>query len=425
MSYLTDPNELNPATVQWFRDNVLFGFMKDRERWRTNGFTLEVGDNVVPWFGADTATTVGGQQYRPGTTGEAWNNGFDGPVPIEAVHERLFNTEAMEAPVFMHIPCDGIENADTIDDQGRPFKYVKIDGKKAVYDSGSEVCFQVHGSNYQPHQFREWLLTNVGNLIDDELGIESAAKLKQGAVAFVSVSLPDTVQGDAKFPLLVKLVAFTSLDGSLATTYQRSAESPVCSNSFDIVRAAAREHGKVTRVKHTRNSGLRVETARQALSLVYQHTEETIAFFDTLAKWEFEQGKGQARKMIETLEPIPEPKVESGKVVNQSAITRAEGRQDTLADLYANDARVKPWRGTALGMFQAANTYDQQVRGVRGVRAERQMLSELNGDVADFDSIVLNSLSDVTGWGIVQDRSDAGVLLPSFDLVRVEAKVAS
>lgn len=420
MSYLTDPNELNPATVQWFRDNVLIGFTADRERWQSNNFTLETADGVVPWFGVDY-DPLGLGRGVPGTTGEKYDGAFPGAIPIEEINKRLFHWTAEEAPLSMRVPCDDLTIATGMDDAGHYFRNVAASEYKAIYRSDDpSVIFNVTKQGYQRHQYGEWLIKHVSNIVDDsELPIESAGLLQQGGAAFVSISLPDIVAGDANFPLLCKLLAYTSHNGKFTTTYQLADESPVCSNSLDIQIAGAKEHGKKMKIKHTSNSQVRVNDVRAALGIVHQHSAEMVDFFDQLARWEVTDK--QFRGVLDAIDPVPAPNMDAGgKVTNQRSITTAETRRVEIATMYKRDARANQWDGTALGVLQAFNTWSQQVRGnLRGPRMERQMLDTMSGDVATFDTIVLNSLADVTGWCVL-DTTPEGVATRSFDLVAVK-----
>lgn len=422
MSYLTDPNELNPATVQWFRDNVLIGFTADRERWQSNNFTLETAAGVVPWFGVDY-DPLGLGRGVPGTTGERYDGAFPGPIPIEEINKRLFHWTAEEAPLSMRVPCD-VAAADGVGTDGIAYRNVVAGDYKAIYRSDQpDTVFNVTKSGYERHQYGEWLIKNVGSIVDaSELPIESAGLLQQGGAAFVSISLPDIVAGNANFPLLCKLLAYTSHNGKFATNYQLTDESPVCSNSLDIAIAGAKEHGKRMKIKHTSNSQIRVSDVRNALGLLHQHSEEMTKFFDLLAAWEVSDK--QFRGVLDAIDPVPAPNMDAGgKVTNQRSITTAETRRVEIATMYKRDARANQWDGTALGVLQAFNTWSQQVRGnLRGPRMERQMLDTMSGDVATFDSIVLNSLADVTGWCVLDttDESAGRNATRSFDLVAVK-----
>jgi len=51
----------------------------------------------------------------------------------------------------------------------------------------------VFTDGYVMHPYEEWLLTTVANILDDDLSISSAGLLREGAVAWVEVSVPEAV----------------------------------------------------------------------------------------------------------------------------------------------------------------------------------------------------------------------------------------
>ncbi|WP_179220189.1 DUF932 domain-containing protein [Rhodococcus sp. NCIMB 12038] len=101
--------------------------------------------------------------------------------------------------------------------------------------------FKVFSEGYEPHQYREWLLGAVSNLLGDTLVIASAGLLRQGGQAWVEVSVPETLHdGRTGFCYRPNLLAATSLDGSLATTYGRTVTATVCDNTMAIALGQAR-----------------------------------------------------------------------------------------------------------------------------------------------------------------------------------------
>lgn len=365
---------MSKHTLEWLNNNVLIGFADSREQWTGAGGWVHDGDGdlLVPWFAGDDYT-----------------GSFPGPIPVEAVNERLFNWEAVSQP--LQVVWEHGQNGDG---------YVPLDQWQAICRSDTRDVLGVHKAGYQQHQFSEWLIQQVANLVDDgELGIESALQLMGGAVAAVSISLPDVVMGAAKFPLLPKLLAYTSHNGKFSTTYKRTTFSPVCDNSLDVV---TRGDGAAFRVKHSRYSQLKLASARDVLGVLWKQADEMVEFFDRLADWEVTND--QFRQVLDAVEPEVTEKVVDGKVVNQRACTTAVTKRTEIVRCYKHDGRANVWDSTALGALQAFNTWDQQIRGgIKTERVERQMLNTLGSDVATFDSIVLNSLSDVTGWHVEQD----------------------
>lgn len=378
-----DPNEIDPKAIAWLNDNVLMGYIADHEKWAGQPYTMvDPEGNMTPWFASP--------DYQGGYTEE---------VPVEAVM-HLFRHHVLEGPVFSYVPCSPIE-ADYMDEKGRPFRKVQDLTRKAIIHPETGAFFNIRKARYGIHQFDEWLVKNVANIIDDALKIGSAMLLSEGAVAAVSVELPETIVTKAGFPVRPRLLAYTSHDSTYQTTYMRSLLSPVCNNSLTIeIRRDGKAAQKWTQ-KHTTASTLRIASARDALAILYQQAEEMTAFIEKLSEWEVSDK--QYRTLMNQLNPVPEVVLgtgdKQGQITNQRSITLANNKRKEITSLYVKDERVAPWRGTALGVLQAFNTYEQHERGIKGGSAggtiERQMNATLSNEVGKFDAQVLNGLAEV------------------------------
>src|SRR6185312_1068619 len=107
-----------------------------------------------------------------------------------------------------------------------------------------------------------WLLSTVANILDDDLSISSAGLLRGGAIAWVEVSVPETITTPEGVAFRPNLLATTSFDGSIATTYKRTVTMTICDNTREL---ALSETGQEVRIKHSKNSTLQLAPARQAL----------------------------------------------------------------------------------------------------------------------------------------------------------------
>ena len=67
-------------------------------------------------------------------------------------------------------------------------------------------------------------------------------------------------------------------------------------------------------------------------------------------------------------------------------------KRDTLSTLYRADPRISPWAGTAHGVLQAVNTYDQHNGVIRGDRAERNSLKTITGEFGKLDRFTWHTL---------------------------------
>jgi phage/plasmid-like protein (TIGR03299 family) len=221
-------------------------------------------------------------------------------------------------------------------------------------------------------------------ILDDDLSIGSAGLLKGGAVAWVSVEVPDTITTPEGVAFRPNLLACTSHDGSLATTFQRVATNVVCDNTMS---AALTEHGQRIKVRHSRHSRLRLAEARQALHIVHSIADDFAAQVAELTATTVTDQ--QWARFLDAHAAIP-----PGPTTR--ARTMAERKRDTLGRLWNHDARVTPWRGTAWGVVQAVNTYTHHEQTVRGAtRAERNMLRAVNGTTDTLDRATLTTLQKV------------------------------
>lgn len=289
-------------------------------------------------------------------------------VPVDDVLRRLFNFQVVDAPVFVEAPNG---------------EMLAVENRKAMVCSDDNSVLGIFSEGYQGHQYPEWLIKNVATILDDsEIGINSAGLLRKRAVAWVSIQVPETVVTPEGVGFRPNLFATTSFDGTLATTYKRSVTLVVCDNTLA---AGLSESGQVFKVKHTRNSGLRIADARDALAIIHTVSDEFSAEVKRLCEWSVTDD--QFHKLMDLTVPLPEGTDPS------RARTMGTNKRDALLDLWENDPRVAPWTGTAMGALQAYNTYDHHIGIVRGAhRAERNMLNAINGTTEMADSQVLRQL---------------------------------
>jgi phage/plasmid-like protein (TIGR03299 family) len=228
----------------------------------------------------------------------------------------------------------------------------------------------------------------VSHIVDDdlsgELGISSAGLLKNGAVAWVEISIPETMSTASGFEYRPNLVAATSCDGSLATTYKRTITATVCDNTLNA--ALGERGGQTYKIRHTRNSGFKIANAREALGIIFQTSEEFAAEVDRLCG--IAVNAEQWDLVLKEIIPAGDTK---------RGTTRADNRRNEVSNLWQYDNRVAPWSGTAFGVVQAFNTYRHHVSQVNSgtVRSERNMQFTLDGTTDKEDATVLAALTKV------------------------------
>lgn len=320
--------------------------------------------------------------YRADAQGDEPNH-YRGPVPVPDVARRLFAWDATSRPLSVALPTDDLTAADGIDDTGQAITYAPVPDRQAIVRSDTGAVLGLFSTGYSIHQYREWLLDTVASILDDSLSIGSAGLLKGGAVAWVSVEVPDTITTPEGVAFRPNLLACTSHDGSLATTFQRVVTNVVCDNTMS---AALAEQGQRVKVRHSRYSKLRLGEARQALAIVHTIAEDFAADVARLANTTVTDRQWAA--FLDAHAPVP---AEVGR-----SKTTAERKREALGRLWNHDARVSPWRATAWGVVQAVNTYVHHEQIVRGAeRAERNMLRAVDGGVDQLDTGTLATLHSV------------------------------
>jgi phage/plasmid-like protein (TIGR03299 family) len=335
----------------------------ETQEWLNGGNILvgNVATNGRPWWADDNLLADPSPLY-------------DGPIPVEDVLSRLFAFDVVERPLY--IP-------------GPNFTIVPVPNRKAMVASDNGDVFGIFSGDastdkgYRGHCYRDWLVNNVANILDDTLSIVSAGLLKNRAVAWTSVGVPDSITTPEGVEFRPNLLATTSFDGSTATTYKRVVQLVVCDNTLA---QGLSEDGQVFRTKHTRNSQLKLATARDALAVVHGIGDEFSKEVARLCEWEVSDS--EFSQLLDLTTPIP---AEQGR-----GQTMATTKQDSLKRLYNSDPRVATWHGTAFGVLQAFNTYNTHEATVRNAhRVERQFMSAIDGTIADADSSVLKVLAGI------------------------------
>jgi phage/plasmid-like protein (TIGR03299 family) len=309
--------------------------------------------------------------YREDMQGDEPNH-YQGAIPEADVLRRLFNFDVLDTPVFVRANGE--------------FHMVK--GRKAMMTNDTNEVLGVFKEGYQGHSYQEWLVKNVSSLLNGRLGIASAGLLKNRAVAWVQVEAPETVNTKEGVAFRPFLLATTSYDGSLASTYKNGAQMVVCDNTLA---AALGERAKTYRIKHTKNSGFQIVSAQEAFGLISETAEHFEAEVSRLCQWEVTAR--QFDEFLAKLAPVPELKEGDNTRGRTLAISKAE----TIKNLYETDERASPWRGTAFGVLQATNTYAHHEASIRGGvhRGIRNMENVVSGKFEAYDNDVMSLLAKV------------------------------
>jgi len=342
---------MSQETSAWLNQNVLIGMTDQRGR---------------AWH------------YRASDQGDEPNH-YPGRIPVPDLHRRLFHWTPIALPIYARVPAD-METADGIDDAGHPYRWLARPGRQNIVRSDTYADLGVFRGGYVPHDFGQALVGSVAAILDDDLGVSSAGLLKDGAVAWVEVSVPESMTTASGVEYRPNLVACSSLDGSMATTYKRTITAVVCDNTLS---AAMSIGGQQYKVRHSRYSEMKIADAREALQIVYSSGDAFAAEVDRLC----DRKMTDAQWEVVLKEVIPDADSTGGR-------TRVGNRRSEIDRLYRTDERVAPWMGSAFGALQAFNTFNHHIQRCNEgtIRAERNMLNSINGTAERNDAQVLAAL---------------------------------
>lgn len=355
---------MSRETLKWLNENTLVGF-------------TETDGNAWHWDGIS-------------------QNQYPGPIPVDDIRTKLFNWKAEFRTPYFEL-YGGEEDADhvptMIDAAEGGYQFCPDPGTKAVVrvtSDGDIIPFNYVSDIYAIHQFDEWLIDNVMQLVDaseGELEFGSAVLLKNGAVAAVQIRRPETITigGDELLPYIL---AVTSHDSTIATTYKPCYGRVVCDNTLDL---AINEKLSSFRVKHTKGSRLLIAQARETLGLMFAGMDE---FNNEVAEMMATPlSTNQFAGAIRHAWPQPEPKVdEDGNVTNARSINNWDRRFDELWSLWNTDERVGEYKGTMWGGLMAHNTWSQWGMAERDTNdrdtsdvKHSQLVGSITGDIATDD----------------------------------------
>ena len=320
---------------------------------------------------------------------------YEGSIPREAV-DTLLAWEPVEVPSANLIPVPDTEPADAIVN-GQGYKTMIVEGVKSIVRSDTfanlgrfnGTAGAGDGYNSKPYSF-------YVNATDDIVGdsdVLAVGELNGGRQFFIQYGLNENVHdGDTGLDFMPYLMFSSSLDGSIANTWDRGSIIAKCDNMFPAIRRESRRNGSQVKFKRSRYSAERLESLPAALALQAQNT---VDFARSLVQ--VPVLRSQFVKILDTIVPLPDPEKAS-----KAAVTRVENKRQTIDALYQSSPMVRDWNGTAFGVFQAFNTYQNREAQVRGSnRIDRTFDRVLRGVVADEDLNTLSAMSRVLGRELV------------------------
>jgi phage/plasmid-like protein (TIGR03299 family) len=337
---------MSKESAKWLNRNVLVGF---------------TAENGEPWW------------YKKEFQGEE-STVYPGAIPVADVERRLFDWEAIRSSLYM----DG-ENGQKI----------LIPNLNAIVHSKTGHVFQVPKSGYVIHQYREWLIENARNLLDqNDLQIGSAGLLRKGGGAFVTIERPETITSRSGVEIRPRLLCATSHDSKLASIYKFVAQIVVCDNTLEMALA---ENEPEVRRRHTMHSVGQINLVREKLNMMIAGSEKIVNLIDTLS--EIKVSDAQWSSIVEQLVPIP-PK-SRGQLVS-----RMLNKRELLDSMWRTDPRCAPWNGSGFGVFQTFNTYRLHKAGSDASRLDRNMRNILSSNSLKEDRSIFAAIKSATGLAI-------------------------
>lgn len=335
---------MSTETREWLANNTLIGFTEKRGN---------------AWH------------HRDGDT-----NHYPGAVPRDRAIELLsFPLElgTVHSEVALVSP-DGVESV-----------WVKGEGRVAVVRMDTRAIMGVFKDGYKIHQPVEWLVENMDLILDGGLEIGSVVVLKGGAIFALQAELAETREGPEGILHRPHMTAASSCDGSLASTYITGTTVVVCDNSLS---AALTEKGRLqVKRRHTSRSLSNVGEIREKLALEVEQVGDA---FDRQVQELLDDTVSDSR-WKEFVDAYTGQKV----AAPGRSTTIAQNKAQALDNLWTNDLRVAPWKGSAYGVLAAVNTAQHHLFGSEKDREERNAERLVRGKWDTIDQETLKLLASV------------------------------
>lgn len=347
--------------------------------WRTIHERIRVGFGFRAWwFQPDIEAKMVAEGLSP--------SHYDGAVPLTEADKLLSSVDIVTGETFFTY----------IDKNGQRQSF-RDETRIPVIDRNQDIAFYV-ARNDGPDQWashKSVILDHILSWLGDSVQLGSVGLLENGAIAFASVQTPEMVTDDKTgIQFLPRLNALSVLNGTLRSKVFDSTTVTVCRNTVDIAQSEAKN---VIGMKRTKDLSLSdIKSEMDALGLIDANQAATLAGLHKLAETPISDKQLQA---FLTFQFGARPDTEGHKQ------TRWDNETEKVLALYKNDERAATWTGTALGLFQAQNTYEQHIALRRGagddeeakgvIRAFRNMEDDVSGRTGQRDSITLKNIEKV------------------------------
>lgn len=308
---------------------------------------------------------------------------YDGPIPVADVRSRLFHWQPLELDFTAH---GVLMNEDGVEDVSIPATTLKAICRppRALSPDDPGAVLQTAKLAYEARAYGK-LVDDVEAILDQGLHVFSAGLLREGAVGWIQVSMPDDVTTPQGVTARPYLLAATSLDKTLSNTYKAGFREAVCDNTLS---GALLENSPTYRIRHSKGSDLKIMEAREALEIIHTMADDFQAAVANLCATTVTDAEFD--RFLEEIKPTRD----KDGLKTGAAATRAKNAQDEFRSLWRSDPRVEPWKNTAFGVLQCVNTHANHIADVRGDRDERNMEHDLFGK---FDKLDRNTLDTLNG----------------------------
>jgi phage/plasmid-like protein (TIGR03299 family) len=253
----------------------------------------------------------------------------------------------------------------------------------------------VHSSGYVTHDYKAHLFDNAVRLLGDDVQFSSAGILARGGVAWIELSIAETMTKEG-FSYRPHLLGHTSSNGRFETGFGRKIQATVCDNTLNV---AYGETGQSISWRHTAGSLMRIKDAADALGIIMNEAAQFEAELEDLLRWGV-----RPQLFSRWLDEMIPVKGKDGMLLDGAALTRVERKREEMAGMWNGDERVAPYSGTALGILQLSNTWQHHKTGITKAtvhRLEKNMLGAISGKTAESDKNslgILKGLSEAYGF---------------------------
>jgi phage/plasmid-like protein (TIGR03299 family) len=179
---------------------------------------------------------------------------------------------------------------------------------------------------------------------------EVAGALHRGAQVFwlMKIGSAISVQSDRREILQMYLLLRNSHDGSTSMTVSALASRPRSRTTlaYDLPRAR-----RLMKVRHTDSARNRAIEAHRALDLSRTYQREFVELAGRMI--DVRIGDQEFYAFVGDVVPIPKPRRQGTRTVNQRGITVAENTRGLIASVYFNNETQDDIRGTLWGAVQA------------------------------------------------------------------------